>query len=42
MIKKDLAKTVTGQQPGRKKVYMLYELEPNLIITGGAIGEASA
>ena len=36
--KKALVKTVNGQQIGRKKVYMLMNLEPNNLVTGGPIG----
>ena len=36
--KKALTKTVKGQQINRKKVYMLIDMEPNVLVSGGAIG----
>lgn len=36
--KKGLIKTVIGQQIGRKKVYMLADVEANNLVSGGPIG----
>ena len=38
MTKKALVKAIKGQQPHRKKVFMLEDIEPNSAITGGPIG----
>lgn len=42
LIKKDLIKIVKGQQPNRKKVFMIYEVEPHQNVTGGPIGGTDA
>lgn len=38
MQNKALTKTIKGQQINRKKVYMLIDIEPNNLVSGGPIG----
>ena len=37
MEHKGITKTIKGQQPNRKKIFMLVEFEPSSIVTGGPI-----
>jgi len=36
-----IKKVMNGQQPSRKEVYLLFTIEPNIEITGGAMGSAN-
>jgi len=36
-----IKKVMNGQQPSRKEVFLLYTIEPNIEITGGAMGSAN-
>ena len=36
-----IKKVTNGQQPSRKEVYLLFTIEPNIEITGGAMGSAN-